>query len=135
MYKESPTSPRCGPSSLGFSALARPSRLGSTHIGGNFLASRTKHERYRRSAHLHQLLQAPQPGRDRLALGADAAAPIGEADFADIDVAARIDREPVRRDELAGLEPGMRVAEARQEFALMGVDADPRTAIRDIDVD
>ena len=48
------------------------------------------------SAHLHELLQAAQAGRDLLALGANAAAPIGEGDFADIDVAARIDSEPVR---------------------------------------
>src|SRR5436190_24314573 len=79
-----------------------------------------------RSAHLDELLQAAEPGRDLFALGADPAAPVGEADFTDIDVAARIDGEPVRRDELAGLEPGMHVAEARQQLALMGIDANPR---------
>src|SRR5258707_14012054 len=85
-------------------------------------------QRYGMSAHLHQLLQTAQAGRDLFALGADAAAPIGEADFADIDVAAAIDGEPVRRDELAGGEPGMLMAQPRQQFALVGVDADPRPA-------
>jgi hypothetical protein len=61
--------------------------------------------------HLHQLLQAPQARRQLLALGADAAAPIGEAHLADIDVAARIDADPVRRDELTGVETGMDMPE------------------------
>src|SRR6266567_7555465 len=119
-------------------AAARPSRrpprglLRMTEGGTGSAIYRRSH---RASAHLHQLLQAPEAGRDLLAFGADAAAPIGEADFADVDVAARIDGEPVRRDELAGFEPGMGVAEPGQQFALMGVDADPRPAIRDVDVD
>src|SRR3954470_19733939 len=84
---------------------------------------------------LHQLLQAAQAGRDRLAPGAHATAPIGEGDFADIDVAAAVDREPVRRDELAGSEPGMLMAQPRQQFALVGVDADPRPATGHVDID
>src|SRR3954447_12451162 len=87
------------------------------------------------SAHLHQLLQAAQTGRQFFALGADAAAPIGEGDLADIDVAARVDGDAVRRDELAGIEPGMRVAEPRQKLARVGIDADPRAAIRQVDID
>src|SRR5579864_4977298 len=87
------------------------------------------------SAHLDQFLQAAETGRDLFALGADAAAPIGVADLADINVAARIDRDAVRRDELAGVEPGMLVPEPRQQLALMGVDADPRPTARQIDVD
>src|SRR6266700_2612282 len=118
-------------------AAARPSRrpprglLRMTEGGTGSAIYRRSH---RASAHLHQLLQAPEAGRYLLAPCADAAAPIGEADFADVDVAARIDGEPVRRDELAGLEPGMGVTEPGQEFALMGVDADPGPAIRDVDV-
>src|SRR5438874_10491333 len=84
---------------------------------------------------LHELLQATQAGRDLLALGADAAAPIGEGDFADIDVAARIHREPVRRDELPRIESGMRMPEPAQQLTVVAVDADPRPAIRQIDVD
>src|SRR5690349_4224835 len=89
----------------------------------------------KQSRNLHELLQAAEAGRDRLAPGADAAAPIGEGDFADIDVAAGIDGEAVRRDELAGGEPGMLMAEPRQEFALLGVDADPRPATGHVYVD
>src|SRR3984957_2157017 len=85
--------------------------------------------------HLHQLLQTPEAGWDFLALGAHAAAPIGEADLADIDVAAGIHRDAVRRDELAGVEPGMEVAEPGQQFAHMAVDADPGPAIRPLDID
>src|SRR5690348_16048076 len=87
------------------------------------------------SGGLDQLLQAAQAGRKRFAASADAAATIGETDLADIDVAVRIDGDAVRRDELAGFEPGMGVAEPRQQPALAGVDADPRPAIRQVDVD
>src|SRR5256885_7222276 len=82
---------------------------------------------------LHQLLQAAQAGRDLLALGANAAAPIGERDFANIDVAAAVDREPMRRDELAGGEPGMLMAQPRQQFAFLCVDADPRPTTGHVD--
>jgi hypothetical protein len=65
------------------------------------------------SIDLDELLQAPEAPRQLLALGTDAASPIGERHLADIDVAVPVDGEPVRRDELARVEPGMRVAEAR----------------------
>src|SRR3954453_23067003 len=110
------------------SGLAAARRPGMT-------AKVSRPSRCRPSAHLHQLLQAAQAGRDLLALGANAAAPIGERDFADIDVAAAVDREPVRRDELAGGEPGMLMAQPRQQFALVGVDADPRPATGHVDID
>src|SRR6516225_10546283 len=87
------------------------------------------------SAELDELLQAPETRRQLLAFGAHPPAPIGKRHLADIDVAARIDREPVRRDELARVEPGMRVAEPRQQLALARIDADPRAAIRQLDVD
>src|SRR6202011_5315801 len=87
------------------------------------------------SGDLDQFLEAPEAGRDRLAAGSDPAPPIGERSLADIDVAARIDGNSVRRDELAGVEPGMRVAEPRQEFALARIDTDPRAAIRQVDID
>src|SRR6516225_768684 len=87
------------------------------------------------SAELDELLQAPETRRQLLAFGAHAPAPIGERHLADIDVAARIDREPVRRDELARVEPGVRVAEPRQQFTLSRIDADPRAAIRQVYVD
>src|SRR6516165_12701333 len=43
-----------------------------------------------------ELLQAPEAGRQLLALGAHPAAPIGELHLADINVAAAVDGEPVR---------------------------------------
>src|SRR5262245_52199433 len=53
------------------------------------------------SAHLHELLQAAQPrGRRLLAV---AVAPVGEGDLADVDVAARVDGQPMGRVELAQL--------------------------------
>src|SRR5262249_2316075 len=82
-----------------------------------------------------QFLQAPQAGRQSLAFGPDPPPPIGERHLADIDVAARVDGETVRRNKLAGGEPGMRVAEPRQELAFLGIDADPWTAIRQVDTD
>src|SRR5438876_1042948 len=45
-----------------------------------------------------QLLQAAQPRRNRTA-----SPPVRERHFADVDVAARVDGEPVRRDELTRL--------------------------------
>src|SRR5207248_9096504 len=50
-------------------------------------------------------------------------------------VADLINGEPSRPDELARVETGMGMTEPRQEFALIGIDADPRTAIRQIDID
>src|ERR1051325_9820738 len=59
------------------------------------------------SAHFHQLLQAAEAGRKRLALGTAAPAPISEGDLADIDVAVAVHSKPVRRDELPGVEARM----------------------------
>src|ERR1700730_3955706 len=85
------------------------------------------------SAQLDELLQAAQPERHRLALVS--IAPIGERDFAHIDVAARIDGEPVRGKQLASLEPGRPVTQSRQHLALVTVDADPRPDVRHVEVD
>jgi hypothetical protein len=52
-----------------------------------------------------------------------------------IDVAARIDGEPVRRDELARLEPRGALAQARQHLALSAVDADPWPDVGHVVVD
>src|SRR3984893_5346775 len=87
------------------------------------------------SGDLDQFLEAPEAGRDRLAAGSDPAPPIGERYLPDIDVAAGIDSEAVRRDELAGVEPGMRMAEPRQQLPFPRIDADPGTAIREVDID
>src|SRR5260370_31133311 len=88
-----------------------------------------------RLIHLDQFLQAAEVRRQLLALGADAAAPIGERDFADIDIAARVDGQPVRRDELTGVEPGMGMTEPRPELALARITADPRAAIPHVQID
>ena len=61
--------------------------------------------------------------------------PRGPGDLADIDVAARVDRETVRRQELAELGPGRRVAEAADQLAFMIDDADPRPEIGNIAAD
>src|SRR5439155_26099248 len=58
--------------------------------------------------------------------------PVGVRDLADVDVAARIDGEAVRRDELAELEPGGTIAEAREHLALRRVDADARPDVRQL---
>src|SRR5262249_28714398 len=55
------------------------------------------------SANLDELLQAPKPRR--VALAFVAIAPVRVRDLADVDVAARVDREPVWCDEMAQLEP------------------------------
>src|SRR5436190_21975345 len=55
--------------------------------------------------------------------------------FADIDVAVRVDGEAVRRQKLAGLGPGRRVAEAADQIALMIDDADPWAEIGNIAAD
>jgi hypothetical protein len=52
------------------------------------------------------------------------------ADLADVDVAARVDREPVRRDELPVLEARPRpAAEARDEPALAVDDGEARSDV------
>src|SRR5439155_1908028 len=70
------------------------------------------------------LLQAAQARRVGLALVA--IAPVGERYLADVDVAARVDGQPVRRDELARLEPGRAMAQPRQHLARVAIDADSR---------
>src|SRR6185436_18302966 len=77
-----------------------------------------------------ELLQASQPGRH----GA-ATAPVGEGHLTDVDVAARVDGEPVRRDELAGLEPRGAIAESREQLALPAVNADARPDVGHVQVD
>src|SRR6266481_4594353 len=85
------------------------------------------------SAHLDELLQASQPWRGCLALVA--IAPVGERHFADVDVATRVDSQPMRRHELARLEPGRALAQPRQHLALVTVDADPRSDVGHVVVD
>src|SRR2546427_12766878 len=75
------------------------------------------------SARLDEFLQASQPGRVRLALVA--IAPVGERHLADVDVATRVDGEPVRRHELARLEPGGARAQPPQPRAPLTVDSGP----------
>src|SRR6266852_9581979 len=85
------------------------------------------------SAHVDELLQASQPWRGCLALVA--IAPVGERHFADVDVATRVDSQPMRRHELARLEPGRALAQPRQHLALVTVDADPRSYVVYVVVD
>src|SRR6267378_280235 len=85
------------------------------------------------SARLDELLQASQPGRVRLALVA--IAPVGERHFTDVDVATRVDGQPVRRHELARLEPGRALAQPRQQLALVTVEADARPDVGHVVVD
>src|SRR2546423_13840942 len=82
---------------------------------------------FMRSAHLHELLQAAQSGRVRLALVSIAPVRIGH--LAHVDVAARVDSEAVRRDELPRLEAGRTLAEAREQLALVAGDADARGGV------
>src|SRR5262249_60890908 len=51
--------------------------------------------------------------------------PLRPRHLADIEVAARIDGEPVRPEKGGRRGSGLRIAEARQELALMIDDADP----------
>src|SRR4030095_5683196 len=82
------------------------------------------------SAPLPELLQAAQPGGDRTP-----AAPVGERDLAHVDVAARVDRETVGRDELAQLEPGRAIPQPGEELALAAVDAHARPDVGHVVVD
>jgi hypothetical protein len=45
--------------------------------------------------------------------------------FPDINIAARIDGDPVRRDELTGCFAGVDIAESREAFAFLIIDIDP----------
>src|SRR5205823_9094152 len=57
-------------------------------------------------------------------------------EFADIDIAAAVDGDAVRRGELAGRDTGMRLAEPRHDLVrFCRVDADPRANIGPIAVD
>src|SRR4051812_28270512 len=80
-----------------------------------------------RSARLDQLLQAAQPVGSRL-IRIDLR-PRRPRDLADIDVAARIDGDAVRCDELAGIGAGMEIAEPGEDLALVADDADARAEI------
>ena len=55
--------------------------------------------------------------------------PCGPGNLADINVAVRVHRKTVRRQELAQLGPRRRVAEAPEQLALAIDDADPRSEI------
>src|SRR5947207_1737846 len=63
------------------------------------------------------------------------ARPGAAREFADIDVAAAVDRDAVRRGELPRQDTGMRLAELGQPLAFQRVDADPRPDIRPVAVD
>src|SRR5689334_14121472 len=78
--------------------------------------------------HPLQLLQAPRRAHHgRQLLVGEAGRPIGDADFADIDVAPRIQREAVRRQELAGRNARTRfAAEPSEALALRVDDGEPR---------
>src|SRR5260221_5417938 len=87
----------------------------------------------RGSARLDQLLQAAQPVRARL-VRVDLR-PGRPRDLADIDVAARIDGDAVRGDELAEFDPGMERAEPGEDLALVADDAEARPEIGHVAVD
>src|ERR1043165_932553 len=64
------------------------------------------------------------------------AAPVGVARLADINVAARIDGEAVRRQELAGLLAGpVLAAKAGDRLALLVDDGEPRADVGVLAVD
>ena len=85
------------------------------------------------SPDLFELLPRPQVGRVRLS-GIDLR-PCGPGNLADINVAARVHRKTVRRQELAQLGPRRRVAEAPEQLALAIDDADPRSEIGNVAAD
>src|ERR1700710_2846176 len=56
--------------------------------------------------------------------------PVGDADFADIDVATRVQRDAVRRQEFSGLDAGaVLAAKPRDAFSLSVHDAEARPEI------
>ena len=61
--------------------------------------------------------------------------PLGPRDLADIEIAARIDAEPVRAEKRGRRGAGVHVAKARQQLALVVDDADPRAEVRAVPVD
>src|ERR1700687_1954334 len=66
----------------------------------------------------------------------EAGLPVGDADFADIDVALRIQRDAVRREEFAGLEAGTVLAAEPGDALSLGVDdAQARAQIRHLAID
>src|SRR5258708_20521372 len=83
---------------------------------------------------LFQLLQAAHHLRHRRVR--KTRAPVGDADCADIDVALRIQREAVRREEFSGLEArAVLAAKPRDPLALGVNDGQARTQIRYLAID
>src|SRR5258708_39876689 len=83
---------------------------------------------------LFQLLQAAHHLRHRRVR--KTRAPVGDADFADIDVALRIQREAVRREEFAGLDArAVLAAKPRDPLALGVNDGQARTQTRHLAID
>src|SRR5580704_15561441 len=81
-----------------------------------------------------QLLQAADHGRHRYIR--KAALPVGDADLADIDVALRIQRNAVRREELADLKARTILATEPRDTLALGVDdGQARTQIRRLAID
>src|SRR4051812_18986404 len=88
------------------------------------------------ASNLFQLLQAacqPDPRRHRH-IG-KAGLPISDADFADVYVANRVQRDAVRRQEFAGLEAGTIVAQPGDALALGVDDGQARAEVGDLAID
>src|SRR3984885_16110737 len=87
----------------------------------------------RREAALQLLQAANHRGHRRIR---KAGLPVGDADFADIDVAFGIERDAMRRQELAGLEAGtVFAAEPRDALALEVDEGQARAQIGHLAVD
>src|SRR5689334_18052624 len=84
-----------------------------------------------RGLHLLQLLQAARRAHFRRHWRIrKTRLPVGDADLADIDVAFRIQRDAVRREELADLDACAMLAAETGDALAFGVDeAEPRTEI------
>src|ERR1700730_11239605 len=61
--------------------------------------------------------------------------PLRPRDFAHVEIAARIDAEPVRPEKRGRRGAGVHVAKARQQLALVVDDADARPEVRAVAVD